>query len=141
MDLPLDTLLFDAIRARAADAVARASSRGRSVSLVVVDRAGEVVSVSGAASSEARRLATRRARASASLGISTEDLGVRVRGAGALGAASTARAMDLGAGGVPLYWEGRLVGAVGVAGVDRSTDVGVVDEARRVSGALTAAAA
>jgi uncharacterized protein GlcG (DUF336 family) len=140
MDLPPDALL-DAIRTRTADAVVRASALGRLVSVVLVDRSGMVVSVVGAPSSEARRLATRRARAAASLRISTEELGARVRGAAALGARSGARCVDPGPGGVPLFWEGRLVGAVGVAGVDAPSDLGVLEEVRSVSRDLPTAAA
>jgi uncharacterized protein GlcG (DUF336 family) len=125
-----DTLLFDALRARAVEVVRRAHGRGEAVSFVLVDRAGEVVSVMGDEHSPARRTATRRARAAASLGMSTADVSARVRGASMLRGVSAA---DVGPGGVPVYSEGRLVGALGVAGDDLAFDVRLADEVRSAS--------
>jgi glc operon protein GlcG len=125
-----DTLLFDVLRARAVEVVLRAHGRGEALSLVLVDRSGEVVSVVGADPATARRTATRRARAAASLGMSTADVSARVRGASMLRGGS---ASDVGPGGVPVYLEGRLVGAFGVAGDDLAQDTMLAEEARAVS--------
>jgi len=125
-----DTLLFDALRARAVEVVQRAHGRGEELSLVLVDRSGEVVSVIGDDHSAALRMATRRARAAASLGMSTADVSARVRGASMLRGASAA---DVGPGGVPVYSEGRLVGALGIAGDDLTRDAMLAEEARAAS--------
>jgi uncharacterized protein GlcG (DUF336 family) len=47
--------------------------------------------------------------------VSTAEVAARVRGASLLGRAPV---NDVGAGGVPVYVEGRLVGALGVASLD-----------------------
>lgn len=125
-----DTLLFDVLRARAVEVVLRAHGRGEALSLVLVNRSGEVVSVVGDDHATARRTATRRARAAASLGMSTADVSARVRGASILRGGS---ASDVGPGGVPVYLEGRLVGAFGVAGDDLAQDTFLAEEARAAS--------
>lgn len=125
-----DTLLFDALRARAMEVVRSAHGRGEELSLVLVDRAGEVLTVMGDEHSSGRRMATRRARASASLGMSTADVSARVRGASMLRGASAA---DVGAGGVPVYSNGRLVGGLGVAGDDLALAGLLLEEARSVT--------
>lgn len=130
MNTAPDTQLFDALRARAADLVLRASSRGEALSLVLVDRAGEVVSVLGDEHSAALRMATRRARAAASLGMSTADVSARVRGASILRGAAVS---DVGPGGVPVYSDGRLVGAFGVAGDPLALEGILADAGRAVS--------
>ncbi len=135
MNTAHDTLLFDALRARAVEVVLRAQGRGEALSFVFVDRAGEVVSVMGDDHSAARRTATRRARAAASLGMSTADVSARVRGASMLRGGAAA---DVGPGGVPVYAEGRLVGALGVAGGDCALDSMLAEEARSASVRLPA---
>ena len=130
MNTTHDTQLFDALRARAVDLVVRAHGRGEALSLVLVDRSGEIVSVLGDDHTAALRMATRRARAAASLGMSTADVSARVRGASMLRGAA---ASDVGPGGVPVYSNGRLVGAFGVAGDGVALDGILAETARAVS--------
>lgn len=120
-----DTQLFEALRASADALVARAHGRGEQASLVLVDRAGKVVSVLGDDDVFAREAATRRARAAASFGVSTAEVAARVRGASLLGRAPV---NDVGAGGVPVYVEGRLLGALGVAAIDGEREARLADE-------------
>lgn len=130
MNTSHDIQLFDALRARAGEVVRRAHGRGEALSFVLVDREGEVVSVMGDDHSAARRTATRRARAAASLGMTTADVSARVRGAAMLRGVS---ASEVGPGGVPVYSNGRLVGALGVAGEDVAFDLTLAEDARLAS--------
>jgi glc operon protein GlcG len=114
-----DTQLFEAVRAGADAFVARVRGGGEAATLVLVDRMGAIVSVLGTDDLIARDAATRRARTAAQFGVSTEEVAARVRGASLLGRAPV---NDVGPGGVPVYLEGRLVGALGVAGADASRD-------------------
>lgn len=115
MQLPGDSLILAALRARAGEIVRRARGRGLEASVALVDRDGIVAGTIGD-EGESSREALRRARTSASLGMSTAELGVRLRGAA--GIPGAARASDVGAGGVPLFLDGRLIGAVGLSGGD-----------------------
>jgi uncharacterized protein GlcG (DUF336 family) len=112
-------------------AVSASSSANIASSIVVVDRAGNIVASARMDGSNflAHSIAHRKARTAGVLGLSTQDFADSVRDDTVIVAAlSCDPLMVLLGGGVPIVENGVVVGGIGVSGADQHTDAAIASQ-------------
>jgi uncharacterized protein GlcG (DUF336 family) len=115
-------------------AVDAAEQSSVAASVVVVDRSGKVVASARMDGSNylAMAIAQRKATTAAVLGMSSQQFADVVSGDPVvLSAMSSDPEIVLLGGGLPVFVDGNVVGAIGVSGADQQTDISIGQRALR----------